>query len=327
MRRESPRRLPTLWAEVNAIKKQILKRLLHLAVIIIGLSFLTYLLMYISPGDPAQKKLTAQGISVSEETLEAAREELGLNDPFLLRYAKWLGGTLTGDLGVSYKDGISVSHKLVQALRYTLILSLSSLALALAAALPLSVITAVKKDGVLDNTVRLLSFIGNSLPNFLISVLLMYFFCVKAKLLPVIADESVKGLILPCLALSIPMCSRFVRQFRAEVLEQLGRSYVLGARARGVKSSVILYKNVLHNAMIPILTIVALSVGTLLGGSVVVETIFRWPGLGKLVMDAITARDYPVIQGFVIFTSCVYVLINLAADICYRRLDPRVEEM
>lgn len=327
MRRESPRRLPTLRAEVNAIKKQILKRLLHLAVIIIGLSFLTYLLMYISPGDPAQKKLTAQGISVSEETLEAAREELGLNDPFLLRYAKWLGGTLTGDLGVSYKDGISVSHKLVQALRYTLILSLSSLAIALAAALPLSVITAVKKDGVLDNTVRLLSFIGNSLPNFLISVLLMYFFCVKAKLLPVIADESVKGLILPCLALSIPMCSRFVRQFRAEVLEQLGRSYVLGARARGVKSSVILYKNVLHNAMIPILTIIALSVGTLLGGSVVVETIFRWPGLGKLVMDAITARDYPVIQGFVIFTSCVYVLINLAADICYRRLDPRVEEM
>lgn len=327
MRRESPRRLPTLRAEVNAIKKQILKRLLHLAVIIIGLSFLTYLLMYISPGDPAQKKLTAQGISVSEETLEAAREELSLNDPFLLRYAKWLGGALTGNLGVSYKDGISVSHKLVQALRYTLILSLSSLALALAAALPLSVITAVKKDGVLDNIVRLLSFIGNSLPNFLISVLLMYFFCVKAKLLPVIADESVKGLILPCLALSIPMCSRFVRQFRAEVLEQLGRSYVLGARARGVKSSVILYKNVLHNAMIPILTIVALSVGTLLGGSVVVETIFRWPGLGKLVMDAITARDYPVIQGFVIFTSCVYVLINLAADICYRRLDPRVEEM
>lgn len=327
VRRESPRRLPTLRAEVNAIKKQILKRLLHLAVIIIGLSFLTYLLMYISPGDPAQKKLTAQGISVSEETLEAAREELGLNGPFLLRYAKWLGGALTGDLGVSYKDGISVSHKLVQALRYTLILSLSSLALALAVSLPLSVITAVKKDGVLDNIVRLLSFIGNSLPNFLISVLLMYFFCVKAKLLPVIADESVKGLILPCLALSIPMCSRFVRQFRAEVLEQLGRSYVLGARARGVKSSVILYKNVLHNAMIPILTIIALSVGTLLGGSVVVETIFRWPGLGKLVMDAITARDYPVIQGFVIFTSCVYVLINLAADICYRRLDPRVEEM
>ncbi len=309
------------------IKKQILKRLLHLAVIIIGLSFLTYLLMYISPGDPALKKLNAQGISVSEQTLEAAREEMGLNEPFLLRYAQWLGSALTGDLGTSYKDGLPVTDKLLHALRYTLILSAGSLALSLITALPLAVITAVRKDGVLDKLVRFLSFIGNSLPNFLISILLMYFFCVKARLLPVIAGESFKGLIMPCLALAIPMCSRFIRQFRAEILEQLGRDYVLGARARGVRSSVIFFKNVLHNAMIPILTVIALSVGTLLGGSVVVETIFRWPGLGKLVMDAITARDYPVVQGFVIFTSCVYVLINLAADICYRRLDPRVGEM
>ncbi len=309
------------------IKKQILKRLLHLAVIIIGLSFLTYLLMYISPGDPALKKLNAQGISVSEQTLEAAREEMGLNEPFLLRYAQWLGSALTGDLGTSYKDGLPVTDKLVHALRYTLILSAGSLALSLITALPLAVITAVRKDGILDKLVRFLSFIGNSLPNFLISILLMYFFCVKARLLPVIAGESFKGLIMPCLALAIPMCSRFIRQFRAEILEQLGRDYVLGARARGVRSSVIFFKNVLHNAMIPILTVIALSVGTLLGGSVVVETIFRWPGLGKLVMDAITARDYPVVQGFVIFTSCVYVLINLAADICYRRLDPRVGEM
>ncbi len=316
-----------MQAEVKDIKKQILKRLLHLAVIIIGLSFLTYLLMYISPGDPALKKLNAQGISVSEETLEAAREEMGLNEPFLVRYAQWLGDALTGDLGTSYKDGLPVADKLVHALRYTLILSAGSLAVSLIVALPLSVISAVKKDGVLDNIVRLLSFVGNSLPNFLISVLLMYFFCVKTRLLPVIADGSFKGLIMPCLALAIPMCSRFIRQFRAEILEQLGRDYVLGARARGVKISTILFKNVLHNAMIPILTIIALSVGTLLGGSVVVETIFRWPGLGKLAMDSITARDYPVIQGFVIFTSCVYVLINLAADICYRRLDPRVEEM
>ena len=259
--------------------------------------------------------------------MEAAREEMGLNEPFLVRYAQWLGNALTGDLGTSYKDGLPVADKLVHALRYTLILSAGSLAVSLIVALPLAVISAVKKDGVLDNIVRFLSFVGNSLPNFLISVLLMYFFCVKTRLLPIIADGSFKGLIMPCLALAIPMCSRFIRQFRAEILEQLGRDYVLGARARGVKSSTILFKNVLHNAMIPILTIIALSVGTLLGGSVVVETIFRWPGLGKLAMDSITARDYPVIQGFVIFTSCVYVLINLAADICYRRLDPRVEEM
>lgn len=309
------------------IKKYVLSRLLQLVVILIGLSFLTYLLMYISPGDPAQKKLNAQGISVSEEVLEATREDMGLNDPFLVRYAKWLGNALTGDLGTSYKDDLPVSAKLTKALGYTATLSAVSLALALIVSLPLAVITAVKKDGILDRIVRLFSFIGNSLPNFLISVLLMYLLCVKLQLLPVIAGKSVKGLVLPCLALSIPICSRFVRQFRAEILEQLGREYVIGARARGVKSSVILFKNVLHNAAIPILTIVALSIGGLLGGSVVVETIFRWPGLGKLAMDAISARDYPVIQGFVIFTSCVYVLINLLADILYRKLDPRVGEM
>lgn len=304
-----------------------MSRLVQLVVILIGLSFLTYLLMYISPGDPAQKKLNAQGISVSEEVLEATREDMGLNEPFLVRYAKWLGSAVTGDLGTSYKDDMPVSAKLTKALGYTATLSAVSLALALIVSLPLAVITAVKKDGILDRIVRLFSFIGNSLPNFLISVLLMYLLCVKLQLLPVIADKSVKGLVLPCLALSIPICSRFVRQFRAEILEQLGREYVIGARARGVKSSVILFKNVLHNAAIPILTIVALSIGGLLGGSVVVETIFRWPGLGKLAMDAISARDYPVIQGFVIFTSCVYVLINLLADILYRKLDPRVGEM
>ncbi len=296
-------------------------------IIVIGLSFLTYLLMYISPGDPALKKLNAQGITVSEETLAEARHDMGLDKPFLVRYGQWLAGALRGDLGNSYKDGLPVAQKLVHALRYTLILSSASLALALIVAVPLAVLTAVRKNGVLDYIVRFLSFIGNSMPNFLISVLLMYFLCVKLKLLPVIADESVRGLILPCLALSIPICAQFIRQFRAEILEQLGREYVAGAVSRGVKPSVILFKNVLHNAAIPILTIIALSVGTLLGGSVVVETIFRWQGLGKLVMDAITARDYPVIQGFVIFTSCVYVLINLLTDLCYRRLDPRIEEV
>ena len=173
--------------------------------IIIGLSFLTYLLMYISPGDPALKKLNAQGITVSEETLEAAREEMGLNEPFLARYAQWLGNALTGDLGTSYKDGMPVAGKLTHALRYTLILSVASLAVSLIVSLPLAVISAVKKDGILDNIVKLLSFIGNSLPNFLISVLLMYFFCVKTDLLPVLADESVTCLLLPFLSFPLPI--------------------------------------------------------------------------------------------------------------------------
>ena len=138
------------------------------------------------------------------------------------------------------------------------------------------------------------------------------------------ADDSLKGLLLPSAALSIPMIGRFLRQFRAEILEQLGQPYVSGAVSRGVKTRFLLYRNVLHNASITIMTVVGLQIGTLFGGSVVIETIFRWPGLGKLVMDSITARDYPVVQGFVLFTSVIYVGVNLLTDIAYHWVDPRV---
>lgn len=308
------------------MKRTIGKRLAHLAVVILGVSFLTFLLMYIAPGDPAQKKLTAQGVAVSQEVLEATRQEMGLDRPFLARYGDWLWSALRGDLGVSYKDGLLVSDKLAEAMGRTFVLALTNLALALLISLPLAVWTAVHKDGIADHAVRFFSFIGNSLPNFLLSVLLMYFFCIRLKLLPVIASGSVKGLLLPCLTLTIPLCSRFTRQFRAELLEQLGQDYVLGARTRGVKSRYILIRDVLRNASSAIVTLVALSVGTLLGGSVVIETIFSWPGLGKLAMDAITARDYPVIQGFVLFTAAVYVVVNLLTDLYCSWVDPRVRE-
>ncbi|MBR2800698.1 MAG: ABC transporter permease [Oscillospiraceae bacterium] len=306
--------------------KYIGKRLIHLIGIMIAVSFLTFLLMYLSPGDAAAKKLNAQGVAVSEEIIEKTRESMGLNRPFLVQYGDWALHALQGDLGESYKDGFPVSGKLVKGLRYTAILALTSMALALVVALPLSILTALKKDTLLDDITRLFSFIGNSLPNFLISVLLMYFLCVRAHLLPLVANESIKGLLMPCLALSIPICGRFIRQFRAEFLEQLGKPYVSGAMLRGVKRRYVL-KNVLHNSSISILTIVGLSIGTLFGGSVVIETIFRWPGLGKLAMDAITNRDYPVIQGFVLFTSTVYVVINLLIDICYSWVDPRLRKM
>ena len=306
--------------------KYIGKRLLHLVWILIALSFLTFLLMYLAPGDAATKKLTAQGVAVSEEVLAKARAEMGLDRPFLVQYGDWAWKALRGDLGSSFKDGLSVADKLAKGLRYTLLLSAGSLVLSLAVSLPPSILTALKKDTWLDDLVRFFSFVGNSLPNFLISVLLMYFLCVRARLLPVTAERSLRGLILPVLALSIPMIGRFLRQFRAEILEQLGKSYVGGAVSRGVRRRDVLFRNVLHNASISILTIVGLSVGTLLGGSVVVETIFRWPGLGKLAMDAITARDYPVIQGFVLFTAVVYVGINLLTDIAYHWVDPRVRQ-
>lgn len=301
------------------------KRLLHLVWILFAVSFLTFLLMYLAPGDAAMKKLYGQGIAVSEEVLQKTREDMGLLRPFLIQFGDWGWHILHLDLGNSFRDGFPVVNKLWKGLRNTATLTLSSLLLALAVSLPLSILSALKKDSLLDHFIRFLSFVGNSLPNFLISVLLSYFLCVKLRLLPVVADHSFRGLILPCIALSIPICSRFIRQFRAEILEQLSKPYVSGAISRGVKFRYVL-KNVLHNAGISMLTIVGLSVGTMLGGSVVIETIFRWPGLGKLAMDAITNRDYPVIQGFVLFTSMIYVVINLLTDICYHFIDPRLRE-
>ena len=301
------------------------KRLAHLVWIMLAVSFLTFLLMYLAPGDAAMKKLYAQGVAVSDEVLEKTREDMGLNRPFLVQYGDWALHALRFDLGASFKDGFPVADKLAKSLRHTAVLTASSLALALLVSLPLAILTALRKNSAADYLIRFLSFVGNSLPNFLISVLLMYYLCVKARLLPVVAEGSARGLILPCLALSIPICARFLRQFRAELLEQLGKPYVAAAVARGVKRRYIL-RSVLHNASISILTIVGLSVGTLLGGSVIVETIFRWPGLGKLAMDAITNRDYPVIQGFVLFTSTIYVVINLLTDVSYRWIDPRLRE-
>lgn len=305
--------------------KYVGKRLLHLVWIAFAVSFLTFLLMYLAPGDAASKKLFAQGVAVSEEVLEKTREDMGLLRPFLIQFGDWALHVLRLDLGTSFKDGFPVAEKLWKGLKNTMVLMLVSMSFSLLISVPLALHAARKKDSLIDHLLRLLSFIGNSLPNFLISVLLMYFLCIKARLLPVVADGSVRGLILPCLALSIPIISRFVRQFRAEFLEQLGKPFVAGARARGVKERYVI-RDVLHNSAMNVLTMIGLSVGTLLGGSVVIETIFRWPGLGKLAMDAITNRDYPVIQGFVLLTCTIYVTVNLITDVSYVFFDPRLRE-
>lgn len=295
--------------------------------IVIGLSFLTFLLLFITPGDPAVKKLNAQGVMATDEEVARTREEMGLNKPFLIQYFDWAGSALKGDLGESYIDGAAVTQEMTRALGYTSVLAFTSLFLALIVALPLSILTAVKNNTIFDHIIRFLSFVGNSVPNFLISVLLIYALCIKIRLFSVVSTKDVKGMFLPCIALAIPMCGRFIRQFKAEILEQLGKEYVQGAKARGVKQYYILFKNVLHNASISIITIVAMAIGGLMGGSVVIETIFGWPGMGKMVMDAITNRDYPVVQGFVLFIAIVYVLVNLVADLIYHAIDPRVREV
>lgn len=296
-----------------------------MVLILLGVSFLTFALMYISPGDPAQQRLTSQGVVVSQEILDRQRHEMGLDRSFAEQYGTWLLKLLGADMGISYKDGFPVLGKLIAALRYTLILAAVSLGTALAIALPAGVYTAVRQDQISDYIIRLLSFVSNCIPNFLLCVLLMYLFCIRHKCFPVIAQNNVQGLFLPALSLSIPLTGRLIRQIRAEMLEQIKKDYIIGARLRGVNEKYILFHNALRNALPGIITIIGLSIGELIGGSVMIENIFRWPGLGKLVMDSIVNRDYPVIQGFVLVTAVIYVGIHLIIDISYKYLDPRIE--
>ena len=307
------------------MKSYVIKRLFQMIPILLGVSIITFLLLYISPGDPAQKKLVASDTLIEQELLEQMREDMGLNRSFIEQYTSWLVGILHGDFGTCYKDNTPVADKLFRALQKTALLAVCSIILAIVVSVPLGIYTAVRQGRASDYIIRFLSFIGNSVPSFLLAVILMYFFCIRVKWFPVIAKQSVKGLFLPVLTLAIPRISSFVRQVRAIVLEQLGKDYVHGQRCRGVKEKYVLYKNVLHNSMISIITILGLSIGGLMGGSVVIETIFGWQGIGKLVMDSITARDYPVIQGFVIIMAAIYVVINLLTDLSYRYFDPRVE--
>lgn len=309
------------------IKRYVSGRLLQLIPVLFGVTFLTFALLSLAPGDPAQKKLSAQGMAVTKDVLLETRKEMGLDRPWTLRYASWLSDLLHGDVGNSYKDGTPVAGKLIKAMKYTGILAISAFVLALVISLPLGIYGGVKKDGFLDRIIQLFCLAGNAVPGFLLAVLLIYLFCIRLKVFPIIAKGTVQGLFLPTLTLALPLASRLTRQVRASVLNQMEMEYVDGAKARGVLKPYILIFHILRNAMISILTVFGLSIGTLLGGSVVIENIFMWPGMGKVVMDSITARDYPVVQGFVLVMAMIYVIINLLVDISYHLLDPRLEEI
>jgi len=308
------------------VEKYIRKRLLQLIPILLGVSFITFALMYIAPSDPAEMKLSAQGTAVSQEILDETRAEMGLNKPFLEQYLTWLLNLLKGDMGVSYVDNIAVSQKIVKAMPSTIILAASSMLLTLLIAIPLGILAAIRQNQWLDYGIRFFTFVGTSIPNFFLALVLIYVFAMQLGWLPVLASGSIRGLILPTIALSTVMVSKYIRQIRAAVLEELNKDYVMGARSRGIQENVILYKNVLRNSMITVVTLIGLSIGSLLGGAAVVETIFVWRGLGKMVVDAIGARDYPVIQGFVVWMAIIYVVVNLLTDLSYHLLDPRVKE-
>ena len=322
------------------MKRYVLRRLLALIPVLLGITFLSFALMRLAGSDAVAEMYSGVGAAVPQEVLDEARGRLGLDKPFLVQYVSWLGGMMTGDMGVSYVSGRDVLDLFLSKLPATLLLAAMSVFLTVAVSVPLGVASAVahrraqtarkasarRRCSLLDFAVRLASFVGNSMPNFFVALLLMHFFAIRLGWLPVISGGvTLAGAVMPTLTLAIAMSAKYLRQVRAAVLDELSKDYVTGAKARGVADSVILTKSVLRSSLMTIVTLLALSVGSLLGGTAIVETIFMWDGVGKLAVDAIMMRDYPLIQAYVVWMAIIYVGVNLVADLLYLVLDPRMK--
>lgn len=307
------------------MKTYVGKRILQLIPMLLGITILSFGLMHISSTDAVDMIEVNTGTVMSESEKEQKRAELGLDQSIPEQYVHWMSNMLRGDMGTSYLSGKPVLDTLLSKLPATLKLTAASILLTIVVSIPLGILAAIKKDTSMDFLIRCFCFLGNSLPNFFVALLLIYFLSVKAGWFPVTGNmKDWKSLILPTLTLALAMSSKYIRQVRAAVLDELQKDYVLGARARGITERKILYKSVLKSAMLTILTVLALSIGSLLGGTAIVESIFMWDGIGKMAVDAVMMRDYPVIQAYVIWMAVIYGLINLLTDLLYHYLDPRV---
>ena len=307
------------------MKKYIGKRLLLLIPLLLGITFLSFAMMRIAGSDAILQKTEVSGVAVSEEAIEAQREELGLDKPFLIQYVNWLGNFLRGDMGKSYISGEEVFDTFISKLPATLLLTGLSVLLTVVISLPLGILSAVEQNQWTDYLIRVCSFVGNSLPNFFVALVLMYLFAIQLGIFPVISEGmNLESAALPAITLAIAMSAKYLRQIRAAILEELSKEYVTGAKARGIPFSVTLWKSVFRSALVTILTLLALSIGNLLGGTAIIESIFMWDGVGKMAVDAINMRDYPVIQAYVVWMAIIYVVVNLITDLIYCFLDPRI---
>ncbi len=308
--------------------KQIWFRLGQIALVLLGISFITFCLVMLAPGDPVRQMIAGnEDIVVSQLEVEALRHELGLDKPFIFQYLDWLGRALQGNLGFSYMVKKTVVEELLACLPATVLLAVAASVFMLLVAIPAGIYSAVKQNGIFDYLVRGFTFIGVSVPNFWMGLMLLWIFGLKLGWLPIVGGRAgAENLVLPALTLGIVMAAKYTRQVRGAVLEELQQDYVTGARARGMSESHILWKEVLPNAMLPLITLLGLSFGNLLGGAAVVEIVFAWPGLGYLAVQSIIYRDFQLVQGIVLWIALMYMVINLIVDISYNYLDPRLRK-
>ena len=309
------------------MRRSIVRRVLQFIPVLLGITFLAFLLIYLSPSDPVSVRMSAGGISVSPEIMESMRRSMGLDRPLLIQYGDWLWNILHGNMGKSYITDADVLDQILKALPYTLKMAGASLLLTLCISIPVGILTAAMQNSKFDYVVRVMAFVGNALPNFIIALCLMFIFSYRLGWIPVLATTKPIGLVLPALTLALVMSSRYIRQIRAAMLDELSKGYVVGLRSRGLSETTILYKNALKNIMVTVITLTGISLGSLLGGTVIVETVFTWPGLGSLIMEGISQRDYPVVQAVIVWMASAFMVVNLLTDISYTIFNPKIKDI
>lgn len=302
----------------------VLKRTLYLIPILIGVTFFTFLMMYLAPSDPISMKYISMGTVGDKEYIEKKKQEMGYNDNFFKQYMRWSKNVIKGDFGVSTRYGVPVKDEIKKRVPKTLALTGTSVLITILVSLPFGIMSAHYKNKWIDQIVRFFSFLGISIPSFWLGLMLMYVFSVKFKLLPIIGGDGIKTLILPSVTLSAWLISVYVRRIRTCILEEINKDYVVGLKSKGISYYKIMIFHILPNSLLTIITMFGMSIGAILGGTTIIETVFEYRGLGKMAADAITNRDYFLMQGYVIWTGIIFVTINLLVDILSKFIDPRI---
>jgi peptide/nickel transport system permease protein len=298
----------------------LLRRLAQSVLVLLGVSFVVFFILYLT-GDPALVLLPPDATA---QDIAEFRARMGFNDPFIVQYGRFLGGALRGDFGQSVRHGEPAFHLVVERLPATFELSGAALLIALLLAIPAGVVSAVRRNSVTDYVATVVALLGQSMPTFWLGIMLILVFSVQFNVLPSSGRGGLEHLLLPALTLGLFTTARITRLTRSGMLEVLNQDYIRTARAKGVNGPPVVWKHAFKNAAIPIVTIVGIELGTLLGGSVITETIFAWPGVGRLSVQAIYNRDYPVVQAAVFLLASTFVLVNLVVDVLYTYLDPRI---
>ena len=300
----------------------ILKRLLLLIPVLLGVSLLVFAIMSFTPGDPAQLIL---GENAPAAAVADLREEMGLNDPFIVRYAHFVGNAVIGDLGQSYSTGRDVFDEIFSRFPNTLILAALGVLIAVVIGIPIGIISATRQYSMIDNGSMIFALLGVSMPNFWLGLMMILLFSVNLGLVPSGGYSSWSSLIMPAITLGTGSAAIITRMTRSSMLEVIRQDYIRTARAKGVSESVVINRHALKNALIPVITVIGLQFGYLLGGAVLTETVFSWPGVGRMMVDAIRQKDAPTVLGTVVFLAATFSLVNLFVDVLYGFVDPRIK--